>query len=78
MEKENSEYKIALVRFKIDLVSHPTHGVGAWVNTMNTCEAIDFMLKNKYMCFDQRGDISTLNSSSLKLVDKFTYLGSSV
>ena len=30
------------------------------------------------MCFDQRGDITTLNSSSLKLVDKFTYLGSSV
>ena len=26
----------------------------------------------------QRGNISTLNSSSLKLVDKFTYLGSSV
>ena len=25
----------------------------------------------------QRGDISTLNGSSLKLVDKFTYLGSS-
>ena len=32
----------------------------------------------EYMCFNQRGDISTLNSSSLKLVDKFTYLGSSV
>ena len=30
------------------------------------------------MCFDQRGDIFTLNGSSLKLVDKFTYLGSSV
>ena len=30
------------------------------------------------MCFNQRGDISTLNGSSLKLVDKFTYLGSSV
>ena len=29
------------------------------------------------MCFNQTGDI-TLNSSSLKLVDKFTYLGSSV
>ena len=28
------------------------------------------------MCFNQRGDISTLNGSSLKLVDKFTYLGS--
>ena len=30
------------------------------------------------MYFNQRGDISTLNGSSLKLVDKFTYLGSSV
>ena len=27
------------------------------------------------MCFYQTGDISTLNSSSLKLVDKFTYQG---
>ena len=34
--------------------------------------------KTEYMCFNQRGDISTLNSSSLKLVDKFTYLESSV
>ena len=33
--------------------------------------------KTKYMCFNQTSDISTLNSSSLKLVDKFTYLGSS-
>ena len=30
------------------------------------------------MCFNQTGDISTLNGSSLELVDKFTYLGSSV
>ena len=30
------------------------------------------------MCFNQTGDIFTLNGSSLKLVDKFTYLGSSV
>ena len=34
--------------------------------------------KTEYMCFNQRGDISTLNGCSLKLVDKFTYLGSSV
>ena len=34
--------------------------------------------KTKFMCFNQRGDISTLNSSSLKLVDKFTYQGTSV
>ena len=33
--------------------------------------------KTEYMCFNPRGDIS-LNGSSLKLVDKFTYLGSSV
>ena len=34
--------------------------------------------KTEYMCFNQRGDISTLNGSSLKLVDKLSYLGSSV
>ena len=32
----------------------------------------------EYMCFNQTGDISTLNGSSLKLVDKFPYLGSCV
>ena len=30
------------------------------------------------MCFHQTGDISTLQVTSLKLVDKFTYLGRSV
>ena len=30
------------------------------------------------MCYNQTGDISTLDGSPLKLVDKFTYLGSSV
>ena len=34
--------------------------------------------KTEYMCFNQTGDISTLNGSTLKLVDKFIYLGSSV
>ena len=34
--------------------------------------------KTEYMCFNQSGDISTLNGGSLKLVDKFTFLGSSV
>ena len=43
-------------------------GIGLHVNTDKT----------EYMCFNQRGNISTLNGSSLKLVDKFTYLGSSV
>ena len=43
-------------------------GIGFHVNAHST----------EYMGFNQRGDISTLNVSSLKLVDKFTYLGSSV
>ena len=34
--------------------------------------------KTEHMCFNQKGDISTLNGGSLKLMDKFTYLGSSV
>ena len=33
---------------------------------------------NEYMCFNQTGNISTLDGSSLKLVDKFTFQGCSV
>ncbi len=29
--------------------------------------------KNDYRCFNQTGDISTLDGTSLKLVDKFAY-----
>ena len=43
-------------------------GIGLHVNTDTT----------EYMYFNRRGDISTLNGSSLKLVDEFTYLGSNV
>ena len=34
--------------------------------------------KTEYMYFNQAGDIFTLEGTSLKLVDKFTYLGISV
>ena len=34
--------------------------------------------KTEYMCYNQKGDISTLDGTPLKLVDKFTYLGNSV
>ena len=34
--------------------------------------------KTEYMCYNQTGDISTLEGTPLKLVDKFAYLGSSV
>ena len=42
---------------------------------------IDFHVneeKTEYMCFNQKGDISTLNGGSLRLMVKFPYLGSSV
>ena len=45
-----------------------TAGVGRYVNAHKT----------EYMCFNQTDDIYTLGGSSLKLVDKFIYLGSSV
>ena len=45
-----------------------TAGIGLHVNAHKT----------EYMCFNQAGDIFTLDRTSLKLVDKFTYLGSSV
>ena len=34
--------------------------------------------KTEYMCYNQTGNIATLDGASLKLIDKFTYLGSSV
>ena len=43
-------------------------GIGLHVNAQKT----------EYMSYNQTGDISTLDGTSLKLVDKFTYLGSSV
>ena len=54
-------------------------------NTPNQAETLLHSLelhvnahKMEYMCFNLAGNISTLDGSSLKLVDKFTYLGSSV
>ena len=43
-------------------------GIGLYVNAHKT----------EYMRYNQTGDISTLDGTPLKLVDKFTYLGSSV
>ena len=43
-------------------------GIGLHVNAQKT----------EYMCFNQTDDISTLNGTSLKLIDRFTFLGSSV
>ena len=50
------------------LLSKPADGTGLQVNADKT----------EYMCFYQKGHISTLNSGYLKLLDKFPYLGSCV
>ena len=49
-------------------LGQPAGGIGLHVNADKT----------EYTCFNQSGDISTLKGGLLKLVDKFTYLGSSV
>ena len=43
-------------------------GIGLYVNAHKT----------EYMCYNQTGDISTVEGTPLKLLDKFTYLVSSV
>ena len=43
-------------------------GIALYVNTNKT----------EYTCFKQEGAISTLNGKPLKLVDKFTYIGSNI
>ena len=50
------------------ILERATAGIGLHINAHKT----------EYMCFNQTGDISTLGGNSLKLVDKFNYLGSSV
>ena len=66
---------IALLAYsptKADTLQHSLEqaagGIGFHINADET----------EYMCFNQRDDIHTLNRGPLKLVDKFTYLGSSV
>ncbi len=43
------------------------------IRVLNTLNRI-----TEYMCYNQTGNITTLDGASLRLVDKFTYLGSSV
>ena len=52
----------------LDSLERAASGIGLYVNAHKT----------EYMCYNQTGDISTLDRTPLKLVDKFTYLGSSV
>ena len=54
--------------------------VAVWVPYIGQIEHFNHVNahETEYMCFNQAGDISTLEGTSLKLVDKFTHLGSSV
>ena len=49
-------------------LAEATAGIGLYVSVHKT----------EYMCYNQTGNISTLDRTPRKLVDKFTYLGNSV
>ena len=63
--RANTPNQAETLLYSLELVAA---GIGLHVNTHKT----------EYMCYNQTGDISTLDGASLKLVDKFTYLGSIV
>ena len=67
-----------ILRFwQIDLLK-PKHCYIVWNEQLLTLASMSNQDKTECMCFNQRDDISTLNGSSLKLADKFTYQGCSV
>ena len=61
-------YTPALAETLLHSLERATAGIGLHIN----------IVKTEYMCFNQRSDISTQNGSSLKLVNMFTYKGTSV
>ena len=52
-------------KIRLHSLERAAAGIGLYVNAERT----------EYICFNQRGNIFTLNGSSLKQVDKFTYRG---
>ena len=63
------------------LTNTPTEAEFLWHNQEQGASGIGLHVnadKTEYMHFKKKGDISTLNGGSQKLVNKFTYLGSSV
>ena len=71
-EESTFFYGFVLARVQVETLLHSLErtaaGIGLYVNAHKT----------EYMCYNQTGNIATLDGASLKLVDKFTYLGSSV
>ena len=79
-------------RYPAKIITDYTDDIAILANTPNQTETLLHSLeraaagiglrvnahKTEYMCYNQTGDISTLDGTSLKLVNRFTYLGSSV
>ena len=79
-------------RYPAKIITDPDYAddIAIRANTPNQAESLLHRLekaaaglhvnahKTEYMCFNQTSDISTPDGSSLTLVDKFTYQGSSV
>ena len=55
-------------KFLLHSLEQAASGIGLHVNANKT----------EYMCFNKKGNISVLNGGSMKQVNKFIYLGSSV
>ena len=81
------------IRYPAKTITDPDYAddLGLLANTPNQAETLLHSLeraaagslhvnahKTEYMCYNQTGNITTLDGASLRLVDKFTYLGSSV
>ena len=65
----DSDWRIRLIKQKLlHSLERAAAGIGFHVNAHKT----------EYMCYNQTGNITTLDGASLKIVDKFTYLESSV
>ena len=60
------------------LANAPTQAETLLHSPERATAGIGLYVSVQYMFFNKTGNISTLNGSSLKLVDTFTYLGSSV
>ena len=66
-ERSNQNYFV-IVENELIYLERAAAGIGLYVNAHKT----------EYLCNNQTGDNSTLDGTPLKLVDKFTYLRSSV
>ena len=77
--KNNYRHRLRRWHSATSKYTQPSRNTTAWFGTSRRRHWPPCQLhKTEYMCFNQAGYISTLDGTSLKLVDKFTYLGSSV